>query len=64
MSNKLPDYNPTAKCPKCEHDDVTARYCTGGHYGPCEARHDGHLDRTCCRCGYKWYERTLDANHD
>ena len=61
-------YNPESKCPKCGHDKVSIKYCTK-YFSDCPVLLDlhrtikvftEHFDRECQRCGYTWFERTLD----
>ncbi len=41
-------YNPESKCPKCGGDLVSTTY------------RGNHIERTCQRCHYEWYEKPLD----
>ena len=56
----LPKYNPSAKCPKCGSKDVGTSYCTEtwSSYGHRDIPDNvnEHLDRTCRRCYFKWFE--------
>jgi hypothetical protein len=65
---QLPIYNPSAKCPKCYHDDISTQYVKqGGRYGqPCEfyptdIREHEHMHRHCRRCSYEWCESCSNA---
>lgn len=59
----LPKFNPEAKCPKCDFDDIhTAHYpkqdiLVRTRYSFDEARE--HLRRRCKRCGFEWAEATV-----
>lgn len=64
----LSAYRPDVSCPKCGGAKVLASYCAGGttdsHVSSqCYADTAGqeHLHRTCKRCHFTWYEKTLDA---
>ncbi len=49
MSVELPKYNPNRKCAKC------------GYAARTDLSRPDRIRRTCGRCGYVWFERTLDA---
>lgn len=72
MSNKLPPYDPDAKCVKCGSEDVTTSFhqtttCSFDHCDRCHNSTDcegpslEHFKRYCRNCLYKWVEATLDA---
>lgn len=55
----LKPFDETAKCPKCQGADISAQYNDGSHLF-CPLRypesHEEHIDRRCCRCGFRWAE--------
>ena len=72
MSLDLRPYDPNAWCNKCHSQDVatewhdaTHEYLTRHRCAYVDAsgtRWVGeNLCRRCVRCGYRWFERTMDA---
>lgn len=47
-------YDSDSKCPKCANDWVTSQYVPQGDY----------IRRVCQRCGYFWYDDTLDKERE
>jgi hypothetical protein len=68
---KLPSYDPTGRCPKCNGEDVATRYVEqGGKYGePCEfysadVRDTEHMHRHCRRCSFEWCEACVQQDDE
>jgi len=65
----LTPFNPTAICPKCGGDQISAGYqAERSHCYTCYQRThtEGlccieHIDRWCTRCRFSWAEAPLDV---
>lgn len=57
LENPLPPFDPEARCPKCDYDDVGTSHradgCRDTACGTCPAE---ALVRTCRRCSFQWAE--------
>lgn len=59
-----PPYNATDTCPKCGHGTISTQLCDGSNCNrfldtmPWD-RETEHLDRTCTRCGYDYWQKPL-----
>lgn len=53
----FPPYDPSTRCPKCDHAEVSTHYRPSGCGDPkcwtCEVE---HLLRVCQRCRFSWPE--------
>jgi ribosomal protein S27AE len=64
-AKNAPPYDPKSVCSKCGSTEVGTGLCGGG--GSCNRflgtmpwdREAEHIDRTCRRCGYDWWEKPL-----
>lgn len=64
MMATLPPFDPSAKCPKCGHDQVSTRWkkAVPGHifaHGVPE-----WLMRHCARCEFNWDEACVSSGGD
>ena len=63
MTDKLPPYDESAKCPMCIYQDVSTTYHPAGlcpsDVWKCLGPSGAHLARTCRRCGHMWSEATV-----
>ncbi|KKK45163.1 hypothetical protein LCGC14_3165950 [marine sediment metagenome] len=65
-ARQAPLYDPGSVCSKCGSDDVSVSLCEPGSHS-CNRwlptmpwdRDVEHMDRTCRRCGYDWWEKPL-----
>uniref|UniRef100_A0A6H2A2V7 Uncharacterized protein n=1 Tax=viral metagenome TaxID=1070528 RepID=A0A6H2A2V7_9ZZZZ len=67
----MKDFDITTLCVKCGYRNASITYRVG-QFDPAGQENistvrfggtgEGHLLRTCQRCGYKWPERTIDMH--
>ena len=65
-ARRAPPYNPESVCSKCGSEDISVSLCFPGSHS-CNRwmatmpwdRETEHMDRTCRRCGYDWWEKPL-----
>lgn len=59
-ARKLPPVDETARCRKCNCDDVRMAYCKDEKKKCYRQLGEDHIHRRCYRCCYVWFERCID----
>lgn len=58
-SGPLPAFDTKCKCPKCGHNRIKMKFCTGRVLCPFPAVRD-HMHRDCPRCGFSFVQACKD----
>ena len=60
---QLPAYGSRPTCIKCGHDEASTRWFLNKIWSDSRGGTFQHeeLERTCCRCRWRWYEEPIDS---